>query len=168
MLTLRHDRIGGDGQITINSVQTKSKRKRIVALGSRALVAVQELPRHWTSPWVFWSRQTGRALHGSTIEMWFRAAVERCGLDAVCAHGDKRLRWHDLRHTHASLADQAGIGLKALRDQLGHRDSRTTERYMHREQGDRALEIAAAMDRRPAKRAPTENNFGIRSTAKLS
>lgn len=149
MLTLRHDRIGGNGQVTINSVQTKSKRKRIVALSPRALEMVAALPRHWTSPFVFWSKQTGRAIHPATLELWFRAAVEKCGLDAVCAPGDKRLRWHDLRHTHASLADQAGIGLKALRDQLGHADSRTTERYMHREQEDRALEIAAVMDRRP-------------------
>lgn len=154
MLTLRHDRIGGDGQVTINSAQTKSKRKRIVALSPRALEVVAELPRHWTAPWVFWSPQTGRPYHPATIELWFRAAVERCGLDAICAHGDKRLRWHDLRHTHASLADAAGVSLKALRDQLGHADSRTTERYMHREQEGRALEIAAAMDRRPAKKAP--------------
>jgi integrase len=157
-LTLRHDRIGGNGQITINSVQTKSKRKRIVALSSRALIAISELPRHWTSPFVFWSRQTGRAIHPATLELWFRAAVERCGLDAVCAPGDKRLRPHDLRHTHASLADAAGIGLKALRDQLGHADSRTTERYMHREQEDRALEIAAAMDRRPPKKVTEPSN----------
>jgi integrase len=158
MLTLRHDRIGGNGQVTINSVQTKSKRKRIVALSARALDEVAALPRHWTSPFVFWSRQTGRAVHPATIELWFRAAVERCGLDAVCAPGDKRLRWHDLRHTHASLADQAGIGLKALRDQLGHADSRTTERYMHREQEDRALEIAAVMDRRPPQKKVFEPN----------
>jgi integrase len=156
MLTLRHDRIGGNGQVTINSAQTKSKRKRIVALSGRALEEVIALPRHWTSPFVFWSRQTGRAIHPATLELWFRAAVERCGLDAVCAPGDKRLRWHDLRHTHASLADQAGIGLKALRDQLGHADSRTTERYMHREQEDRALEIAAAMDRRPPQKKAYE------------
>jgi integrase len=154
MLTLRHDRIAGNGQLTINSAQTKSKRKRIVALTPRALEYVNALPRHGASPFVFWSKQTGRALHPSTIELWFRAAVEKCGLDAVCAFGDKRLRWHDLRHTHASLADAAGISLKSLRDQLGHADSRTTERYMHREQEDRALEIAAAMDRRPAKKAP--------------
>lgn len=154
-LTLRHDRIGGDGQVTINSVQTKSKRKRIVALSSRALEAVQELPRHWTAPWVFWSRQTGRAVHASTIELWFRGAVERCGLDAICAHGDKRLRCHDLRHTHATLADYAGIGLRALQEQLSHADPRTTLRYMHRAQEDRALEVAAAMDRRPAKKAPS-------------
>lgn len=152
-LTLRHDRIGGDGQVTINSVQTKSKRKRIVALSSRAMAAVAELPRHWTAPWVFWGK-SGKPVHPSTVELWFRRAVERSGLDAVCAPGDKRLRCHDLRHTHASLADAAGIGLKALRDQLGHADSRTTERYMHREQADRALEIAAAMDRRPAKKVP--------------
>jgi integrase len=150
-LTLRHDRIGGDGQVTINSVQTKSKRKRIVALSSRALQAVSELPRHYASPFVFWGK-SGKALHPSTIRLWMRAAVERCGLDAVCAHGDKRLRCHDFRHTHASLADAAGISLKALRDQLGHADSRTTERYMHREAADRALEIAAAMDRRPPRK----------------
>ena len=158
MLTLRHDRIGGNGQVTINSVQTKSKRKRIVALPPRAAEEVSALPRHYTSPFVFWSKQTGRAIHPSTIELWFRAVVERCGLDVVCAPGDKRLRWHDLRHTHASLADQAGIGLKALRDQLGHADSRTTERYMHREQEDRALEIAAAMERRPAQKKVYETS----------
>jgi integrase len=157
-LTLRHDRIGGDGQVTINSVQTKSKRKRIVALSSRAMEAVSELPRHWTSPFVFWSRQTGKAVHASTVELWFRAAVEKCGLDAVCAHGDKRLRPHDLRHTHASLADAAGISLKSLRDQLGHADSRTTERYMHREQEGRALEVAAAMDRRPPQKKVYETS----------
>jgi len=157
MLSLRHDRIAGNGQLTINSAQTKSKRKRIVALSTRALEAVSGLPRHWTSPFVFWGRG-GKPLHASTIERWFRAAVERCGLDAVCAYGDKRLRWHDLRHTHASLADAAGISLKSLRDQLGHADSRTTERYMHREQEDRALEIAAAMDRRPPQKKSYERS----------
>lgn len=153
-LTLRHDRIGGDGVVTINAAQTKSKRKRIVALSSRAMESVNELPRHWTSPFVFWSKQTGRAVHPATMELWFRAAVEKCGLDAVCAEGDKKLRPHDLRHTHASLADAAGASPTAIRDQLGHRDLRTTERYLHRRHSDRALEMATIMDRRPPKKSP--------------
>jgi integrase len=151
-LTLRHDRIAGDGVITINSAQTKSKRKRLVALSRRALEAIADLPRHYTSPFVFWSK-SGKTLHPTTIGLWFRRAVERAGLDSVCAEGDRRLRCHDLRHTHASLADAAGAAPTAIRDQLGHRDLRTTERYLHRRHEDRALEMASLMDRRPARRA---------------
>lgn len=164
-LLMRHDRIGGDGVITINSVQTKSKRKRIVALSPRALKAVQELPRHWSSPFVFWSK-TAKAVNQKTMSRWFRIAVERCGLDSICADGDKRLHIHDLRHSHASLADAAGASPTAIRDQLGHADLRTTERYLHRRQADRALEMAALMNRKPAKKAPLtiEQETGIGAT----
>lgn len=154
VLTLRHDRIGGDGVVTINAAQTKSRRKRIVAVSSRALDAINALPRHAASPFVFWSQSKAGSIAKMTVNRWFRAAVERAGLDAVCAEGDKRLRIHDLRHTHASLADAAGASPTAIRDQLGHRDLRTTERYLHRVHADRALEMAALMDRKPPKKAP--------------
>lgn len=157
-LTLRHDRIGGDGVVTINAVQTKSKRKRIIALPPRAMEAVAGLPRHYTSPYVFWSKQTAKSIHPSTLEKWFREAVEKCGLDAICAEGDKKLRPHDCRHSHASLADAAGASPTAISEQLGHADLRTTSRYLHRKQSDRALEIAGLMERRPAKRAPVVVN----------
>lgn len=151
-LTLRHDRIGGDGVVTIGSAQTKSGKKRIVALPSRALEAIDALPRHVSSVYVFASGESGRPVHRTTMHRWFRAAVERARLDGLAADGDFRLRCHDLRHTCASLLDDAGAAPTAIRDQLGHAKLATTERYLHRHQADRAMAMANLMDRRPARR----------------
>lgn len=40
-----------------------------------------------------------------------------------------RVSPHSLRHTHATLALDAGIALRDLQDSLGHADPRTTRRY---------------------------------------
>lgn len=39
---------------------------------------------------------------------------------------------HGLRHTHASLLAQAGVGLQEIMDRLGHQDDDTTKNiYLH-------------------------------------
>lgn len=43
---------------------------------------------------------------------------------------DKRFHAHALRHTHASELGQEGYSLVDIRDQLGHANSATTDRYM--------------------------------------
>lgn len=155
-LSLRHDRIGGDGVFTIGSAQAKSGKKRINALNGRALDAIADIPRNIQSVYVFWSqskRTRGAPVHGTTMRRWFRSAVERAGLDCVVAEGDFRLRCHDMRHTCASLLDAAGASIKAISSQLGHAKLTTTQRYLHREETHRAIEMADLMDRRPARRA---------------
>lgn len=157
-LTLRHDRIGGDGVVTIGSSQTKSGKKRIVALPSRALEAINALPRHVSSVYVFASGESGRPVHRTTVSRWFRATVESARLDGLAADGDFRLRCHDMRHTCASLLDDAGAAPTAIRDQLGHAKLATTERYLHRHQADRAMAMANLMDRKPAKKVSQTSN----------
>jgi len=49
--------------------------------------------------------------------------LRRAGLSSV--------RLHDLRHTHASIAAQAGISLQAIGAMLGHRSTSTTAKYAH-------------------------------------
>jgi integrase len=44
---------------------------------------------------------------------------------------DFHLRWHDLRHTHASWLLAGGADLKTVMDRLGHTQISTTQRYLH-------------------------------------
>ncbi len=55
------------------------------------------------------------------------AAFEKAR-DALC-FGD--LRYHDLRHSAASLLINAGVDLYTVGTLLGHSDTRTTKRYAH-------------------------------------
>lgn len=53
----------------------------------------------------------------------FDAAMARCSL--------QDFRWHDLRHTHATLLRQAGVALEIVQRSLGHTAITTTMRYAH-------------------------------------
>jgi integrase len=47
------------------------------------------------------------------------------------AAGLRRLRFHDLRHTFASLAVDGGASLVQVQAWMGHADVKTTMRYLH-------------------------------------
>ncbi len=159
-IKLRWDRIGDDGIVELLARQTKSRRRRIVALTPRALEAMRAIPRGGRhvptgsvnptlrasdAPWVFLNVETGDRLSDKTMWAWFRQAVAWAGLDAKCAEGDGRLRLHDLRHTHASLADARGASPTSIRDALGHTNLAITERYLHKARTTSALDIARIM-----------------------
>ena len=46
-------------------------------------------------------------------------------------NGLREIRFHDLRHSCATLLVKKGISLREIQDWLGHSSSRTTERYTH-------------------------------------
>lgn len=46
--------------------------------------------------------------------------------DFLVAHQMKRIRFHDLRHSCASLLYANGVSLKEIQEWLGHSDIRTT------------------------------------------
>lgn len=54
---------------------------------------------------------------------YWEAARERCGL--------KDFRWHDLRHTAATWLAMEGVPLQVIQQILGHKDIKTTMRYLH-------------------------------------
>jgi|GEM_PF-2861215 len=59
-----------------------------------------------------------------------------------------RIRFHDIRHSFASVGLSLGMGLAEIGEMLGHRDVRTTQRYAHLVDGakiDAAERIAENM-----------------------
>ncbi len=58
------------------------------------------------------------------VKREFHPALDRAGL--------RRIRFHDLRHTHASLLIAQGENVKFVQQQLGHASAKTTlDRYGH-------------------------------------
>ena len=78
----------------------------------------------WTDSGHPFTKEDGTALDPETITREFRRAVKKAMLPQI--------RLHDLRHTHATLALQAGIHPKVVSERLGHATvSITLDTYSH-------------------------------------
>src|SRR4029078_5551067 len=106
----------------IRLVRTKSNRPRVVPLSQRAVavLAAREGPLE-ASSYVFINAATGDRYR--TIKRAFGTACRRAGLEDF--------RFHDLRHTFASWAVQAGGDLYPISRILGHATLQMTTRYAH-------------------------------------
>lgn len=70
------------------------------------------------------ARVDGRPVHPKTLSWYFGQHVKRLGLP--------RIRLHDLRHTHATLALRAGVHPRVVQERLGHANvSITLDTYSH-------------------------------------
>ena len=73
---------------------------------------------------LIFTREDGEALHPEDVSRYFRQAVKKSMLPTI--------RLHDLRHTHATLALQAGVHPKVVSERLGHATvSITLDTYSH-------------------------------------
>ena len=59
--------------------------------------------------------------------------------------GLEGLRFHDLRHTHATRLDDLGFSLAKISGQLGHHVVQTTLRYVNRDK-TAVQQVAEALD----------------------
>lgn len=88
----------------------------------------------------------GGPMRGSYVHLHFRRAAVAIGRDD--------LRWHDLRHTGATLAYSAGGTIRDVQRRLGHATARAALIYAHAaDDGDRRL--AEAIHSRYAPTTPT-------------
>jgi integrase len=95
--------------------------QKTVHLNAPALQLLAELPRLADCPYVIVSALSGA--HLVSLEQPWRRVRARAGLDGV--------RLHDLRHSFASVAAGAGLGLPIIGALLGHTQAQTTARYAH-------------------------------------
>ena len=136
----------------------KGERRLAVDLPDMAvslLAALQPDPTERRGP-IFWfgnpaagcdcTRCTNRAFFGQPIQdvkRSFASAAKAAGLKEMDAG---RLRFHDLRHTHASWLLAATGDLMLTSKRLGHANVATTQRYAHLLPGrmERAIEGAVS------------------------
>jgi integrase len=78
----------------------------------------------WSDTGLVFTHQDGRPLHPEYVRRLFDRHLQRIGLP--------RIRLHDLRHTHATLALQAGVHPKVVSERLGHTTiAMTLDVYSH-------------------------------------
>jgi integrase len=112
-----------------------AKGRRVIALdqgtievlkiqAARQLEEQTEFDEVWVETGLVFTQKNGAALDPESISRYFRQAVKQSLLPSI--------RLHDLRHTHATLALQAGIHPKVVSERLGHATiSITLDTYSH-------------------------------------
>lgn len=95
--------------------------KKTIQLGEPAVELLENMPRYVGGPYVIPGEKAGQHLIGLP-HIWMRIR-DKAGVPDV--------RIHDLRHSFASSAAQAGMSLPFIGALLGHRELATTNRYVH-------------------------------------
>ena len=124
-----------NGREVIVSEPKTVKGRRVIAIdpGTIEVLKAQaarqlEEQNDWDDGWVetglVFTQEDGSALDHESISRYWRQAVKMSMLPQI--------RLHDLRHTHATLALQAGIHPKVVSERLGHATiSITLDTYSH-------------------------------------
>lgn len=88
------------------------------------------------------AKENGEPLHPHSFSQAFGRLVRQAGL--------RRIRLHDLRHTHATIAVRAGVPVKVISERLGHESPAfTLKQYAHvmpGMQAEAAAQIAHAVE----------------------
>ena len=133
-LAVRRALIPINREVVVSEPKT-AKGRRVIALdpGTVEVLKAQaarqlEEQNDWDEGWIesglVFTAENGAALDPESISRYWRQAVKKSLLPSI--------RLHDLRHTHATLALQAGIHPKVVSDRLGHATiSITLDTYSH-------------------------------------
>jgi integrase len=88
------------------------------------------------------AKENGEPIHPHTFSQAFERLIEK--------HDLRKIRLHDLRHTHATLALKAGVPVKVISERLGHESPAfTLKQYAHvipGMQAEAAAQVAALVD----------------------
>ena len=123
------------GRQVVTSEPKTSRGRRSIALDPRTVAQLRAWraaqleerlawgPAYSDSGLVF-TREDGAPMHPEWLSDAFDWRIRTAGLP--------RIRFHDLRHTHASLGLAAGIPIKVMSERLGHSTSSfTADAYQH-------------------------------------
>lgn len=104
--------------------RTKTGRRRTVPLNALATGVLLSRRNEGLQPDAPVFTYNGRGILQDSLAHAFKRHVRKAGLG-------KEIRFHSLRHTHASLLARAGVSLYQIGVLLGHSDPKTTRIYSH-------------------------------------
>ena len=121
-LTIRQALVSASYKVSVSEPKTKRGR-RMIALDAGTVAVLREWRgvqqaeakewgELWTDSGLVFTREDGTAWHPDRISKLFDRAILASRLP--------RIRLHDLRHTHATLALGANVHPKIVSDRLGH------------------------------------------------
>lgn len=99
-----------DGEVKEIPLKTKNSYRNI-SISSDAVAMLTEMEAHRVSDYVFPS-STGGPISPDSVNNMLHRVLKRAGLPSI--------RFHDLRHTFATLALQNGVDIKTVSGILGH------------------------------------------------
>ena len=112
-----------DGEVVEAPLKTKNAYRTLPLADDTIQVLNQQRKKVSSSPWVFPSPTGGPISPDSVLHMLHRV-LKRAGLP--------KIRFHDLRHTFATLALQNGVDIKTVSGMLGHFSAGfTLDTYAH-------------------------------------
>ena len=113
-----------DGELVLQAPKTENSVRRIAISDATLNYLQQEHARHPGNPVLFPSPRTGKMYYPDSIVNIHKKILKDAGLPYI--------RFHDLRHTFATLALQNGVDPTTLSGMLGHSDAGFTLRtYTH-------------------------------------
>jgi len=133
-LSVRRALVPTNREVVVSEPKTV-KGRRVIALdpgtvevlkaqAARQLHEQNDWDEAWVESGLVFTQENGSALDPESVTRYFRRAVKKSMLPSI--------RLHDLRHTHATLALQAGIHPKVVSERLGHATvSITLDTYSH-------------------------------------
>ncbi len=133
-LSVRRALIPSGREVVVSEPKTARGRRSIAldpetvsvlkAQAARQLEHQVDWQGGWTDSGYVFTADDGQYLDPEAVTRWFRQAVKHSLLP--------KIRLHDLRHTHATLALQAGVHPKVVSERLGHANvSITLDTYSH-------------------------------------
>jgi integrase len=104
------------------SAKSKQAEPRHIALSDEGAAFFAALTSERPKAALVFSRTDGEAWGASHQQRPLIEASARAGLEPPCT-------FHILRHTYASALAMRGVPMRLIADQLGHADTRVTEKH---------------------------------------
>jgi len=115
----------GKGELVVTGPKTENSVREIYLSDEAIRLLVEDRKNHPFSPYMFPSPKTGGMYGPDCVGRIHKKLLEKAGIEEY-------VRFHDLRHTFATLALQNGVDVKTVSSMLGHFDAGFTLRtYTH-------------------------------------